>query len=105
MHAIGLIEVNGFVAAVETLDAMLKTANVEFVTWEKKLGGRLVTIIIKGEVSAVQEAISNGKNKADKITRTVAHAVIPNPHSEIMRMINISAEKLLNAYGGEINEF
>ncbi|WP_434564713.1 BMC domain-containing protein [Thermoanaerobacterium thermosaccharolyticum] len=105
MYAIGLIEVNGFIAAVETLDAMLKTANVEFVTWEKKLGGRLVTIIIKGEVSAVQEAILNGKIKADNITKTVAYAVIPNPHQETIKMVNISAGKLFKADGGEINEF
>ncbi|MGF7400602.1 BMC domain-containing protein [Thermoanaerobacterium thermosaccharolyticum] len=95
MYAIGLIEVNGFVTAVEALDAMLKTANVEFVTWEKKLGGRLVTIIVKGDVSAVEEAILNGKIKADNITRTVAYAVIPNPHQETIKMVNISAKSYL----------
>ncbi|WP_434654745.1 BMC domain-containing protein [Thermoanaerobacterium thermosaccharolyticum] len=105
MYAIGLIEVNGYVTAVEALDAMLKTANVEFVTWEKKLGGRLVTIIVKGDVSSVEEAILSGKIKADNITRTVAYAVIPNPHPETMKMVNISAGKLFKVDGGEINEF
>ena len=53
MKAIGLIELPNFVDAVEAVDIMLKTAEVKFLTWEKKLGGRLVTIIIQGEVSAV----------------------------------------------------
>ena len=49
----GLIEIPSTTAAIDVLDIMCKTADVEFVTWEKKLGGRLVTIIVEGEVSAV----------------------------------------------------
>ncbi|WP_026487272.1 BMC domain-containing protein [Caldanaerobius polysaccharolyticus] len=105
MNAIGLIEITGLVAAIEALDAMLKAADVEFLTWEKRLGGRLVTVIVKGEVSAVQEAISTGKVRADEITRAVAWAVIPSPHPETMRMISISASKISNNRLGGINEF
>ena len=56
-NALGFFEISGVVAAVNALDIMCKTADVQFVTWEKKLGGRLVTIIIRGNVSAVKEAI------------------------------------------------
>ena len=55
--ALGFFEISGVVAAVNALDIMCKTSDVEFVTWEKKLGGRLVTIIVRGNVSAVKEAI------------------------------------------------
>lgn len=105
MGAIGLIEVSGLVAAIEGLDSMLKTANVEFLTYEKKLGGRLVTIIIRGTVSDVTEAIENAKVKASRLGRVVASAVIPNPHEEVMKMVKISAEKLRGIKSGEINEF
>ena len=64
-NSLGFFEISGVVAAVNALDLMVKAADVEFVTWEKKLGGRLVTVIIRGEVSAVRAAIDaadkNGK--------------------------------------------
>ena len=94
MEALGFIEVSGTVAAVEAVDSMLKTADVKFVTWEKKLGGRLVTIIVRGDVAAVTEAIEVGSIRANAITKTVAHAVIGNPHPEILKMIKISSAKL-----------
>ncbi|MCM8710023.1 BMC domain-containing protein [Clostridium sp. SYSU_GA19001] len=103
MGAVGFLEVSGLVAAIEGLDSMLKTADVEFLTYEKKLGGRLVTIIIKGSVSAVNEAIENAKVRAGRLGKVVASAVIPNPHEEVMRMIRLSAQKLPNVKSGEIN--
>ena len=43
--ALGFFEISGVVAATDALDIMCKAADVEFVTWEKKLGGRLGTVI------------------------------------------------------------
>ena len=53
----GFIEITGVVAAIDALDIMCKTADVELASWERKLGGRLVTIIVEGDVSAVTEAV------------------------------------------------
>ena len=39
----GFIEITGVVAAINALDIMCKTADVELASWERKLGGRLVT--------------------------------------------------------------
>lgn len=91
MKSIGLIELPNLADAVEALDIMLKTADVKFLTWEKKLGGRLVTIIVQGEVSAVTESVEAAKHMAKG--NIVASAVIANPHSETMKMVAISAEK------------
>ena len=90
-NALGFFEISGVVAAVNALDIMCKTADVQFVTWEKKLGGRLVTIIIRGNVSAVKEAIE----AADKggIKKPVGKAVIANPHEEIERIVKKSADR------------
>ena len=57
MKSLGFIEVSGVVAAVDALDIMCKSADVEFVTWERKLGGRMVTVVVTGSVSDVTEAI------------------------------------------------
>ena len=42
-QAYGFFEIPSVTAAVVAVDIMCKTAEVEMVTWEKKLGGRLVT--------------------------------------------------------------
>ena len=91
-NSYGFIEISCVAAAVDALDIMCKTANVEFVTWERKLGGRLVTIIVRGDVSAVTEAVEAAA--AHAIKKPVAKAVIANPHSETERMVAISAARL-----------
>ena len=91
MKAIGLIELPNCTDAIQALDVMLKTADVKFLTWEKKLGGRLVTIIIQGEVSSVTEAVEAAKHRA--VGRIVASAVIANPHEETMKLVEVSARK------------
>ena len=57
------------VAAVESLDAMCKAADVSLVTWERKWGGRLVTIIVEGTVSDVTAAVDAAKH----ITKEYGH--------------------------------
>ena len=88
----GLIEIPSTTAAIDALDIMCKTADVEFVTWEKKLGGRLVTVIVQGNVSAVTEAVEAAKAMA--IKKPVAAAVIAAPHEEIVRIAKQSASRL-----------
>ncbi len=95
MKAIGLIELPNLADAVEALDIMLKTADVKFLTWEKKLGGRLVTIIVQGQVAAVTESVEAAKHKARG--HIVASAVIANPHEETMKLVAKSAAKLKTA--------
>lgn len=85
----GFIEISGVVAAVDALDIMCKTADVELVTWERKLGGRLVTIVIQGNVSAVSQAVETARSRA--IKEPVAYGVIANPHEEIVRLMKVSA--------------
>ena len=87
----GFIEISGVVAAVDALDIMCKTAGVELVTWERKLGGRLVTIVIQGDVSSVTEAVEAARNSA--IKKPVAYGVIASPHEEIVRLMKISASR------------
>ena len=92
MKALGFIEVSGVVAAVDALDIMCKSSNVEFVTWERKLGGRMVTVVITGSVSDVAEAIECAKRQSR--VPIPASNVIANPHSETVRMVELSASLL-----------
>ena len=89
-NAYGFIEISGVTAAVTALDIMCKTSDSQLVTWERKWGGRLVTIIIKGEVAAVKEAIEAARSNG--ITELTASGVLPNPHPEIIRLIDQSVK-------------
>ena len=79
----GFFEIPSVTAAIDAVDIMCKTADVEMITWEKKLGGRLVTIIIRGDVSA-----------ANGIKEPVCYTVIPSPHEEIIKLINKSVNRI-----------
>ena len=92
--AYGFFEIPSVTAAVVALDIMCKTAEVEMVTWEKKLGGRLVTIIIRGDVSAVKQAMEAAAENG--IRQPVVQVVLPNPHEEIKKLIWQSANRVIS---------
>ena len=92
MKSLGLIEVTGVTAAVDCLDIMCKSADVKLVTWERKLGGRLVTVVVEGDVSAVTAAVENAM--AGGLKKPVAHAVIASPHEETARLMALSASRI-----------
>jgi len=87
--ALGFVELPSLCNAINTLDVMLKTAAVTFETWEKKLGGRLVTIIVSGSVSSVTAAVEAAKQFAD----IKSWLVIAAPHPETVKMVHLSAKK------------
>lgn len=88
-NAIGILEVQGLVASIEGLDAMLKAANVRLIHTEKRLGGRLVTLVITGSVSDVEAAVSAGEKFASKLGKVYGCEVIARPHDEIMKFFDI----------------
>src|SRR5262245_16415547 len=57
--ALGLVETRGLVGMIEAADAMVKTANVVFVGWQKVDAG-LVTAIVRGDVGSVKAATDAG---------------------------------------------
>ena len=77
-EALGMIETRGLVGMIEAADAMVKTANVIFVGWEKVDAG-LVTAIVRGDVAAVQAATDAGAAAARRVGELVAVHVIPRP--------------------------
>ena len=89
MESLGLLEVQGLVAAIEGLDTMLKAAEVRLVHTEKRLGGRLVTLIIAGSVSAVTAAVDAGSARAAELGTVYGCEVIANPHTEILKFFDI----------------
>ena len=85
-NALGLIETRGLVAAVEAVDACLKAANVELMSYRFTTGG-LVCIIVNGDVGAVRAAVDAGSTAAGKIGEVVGVHVIPRPAGDTMNII------------------
>ncbi|MBR2340130.1 MAG: BMC domain-containing protein [Clostridia bacterium] len=87
MKAIALLEVQALVAAIAGLDAMVKAADVELIHVEKRLGGRLVTVVVQGEVSAVEAAAKAGSAAAKEVGNVKLCEVIARPHPEVMKFL------------------
>ena len=81
-EALGMVECMGLVAMIEAADAMVKSANVVLVGYEKIDAG-LVTAIVRGEVAAVKAAVDAGAAAGRKVGQVVATHVIPQPHAEV----------------------
>ena len=87
MKAIALREVQAMVAAITGLDAMVKAADVKLIHVEKRLGGRLVTVVVEGEVSAVSAALEAGAAAAAEVGNVKCKEVIARPHPDVMRFL------------------
>lgn len=82
LNALGMIETKGLVGAIEAADAMVKAANVTLVGKEK-VGGGLVTVLVRGDVGAVKAATDAGAAAAERVGELVSVHVIPRPHGEV----------------------
>lgn len=91
--SLGLVEVSALGHAISMLDEMLKVADVEFVATERKLGGRLVTIVVKGTLSAVKASVDAGEANARANGCFKASQVIARPHPEIYKFLHLDEEK------------
>lgn len=80
--ALGMIETKGLVASIEAADAMVKAANVTLIGKEK-VGGGLITVLVRGDVGAVKAATDAGAAAAQRIGELVSVHVIPRPHGEV----------------------
>ena len=84
--ALGFIETQGFTAVFEAIDSACKAANVE-VIGKEKLGGGYVTVVVKGDVAAVNAAIEAGKAKVEGLGTLIASHVIARPSSSVLALL------------------
>ncbi|GBU09386.1 hypothetical protein AwWohl_05240 [Gammaproteobacteria bacterium] len=80
--AIGLIETLGMGPALAGADSMLKAASVQLIAYEN-IGSTLVSVMIKGDVAAVQAAVDAGVIAATAIGKLTASNVMANPVKSI----------------------
>ncbi len=86
MKALGFIETKGLVGNIEATDAMLKAADVEFIGSDT-IGAGLTTVIVTGEVGAVQAATEAGQEAASRVGELFCVNVIARPHNDLARIM------------------
>jgi ethanolamine utilization protein EutM len=84
--ALGLIETQGFTAVTAATDAACKAANVQVVAKEK-LGGGYVTVVVAGDVAAVNAAVQAGRQAAEGVGKLVSAHVIARPSDGVQRIL------------------
>jgi len=85
-EAIGMIETYGMVGSIEAADAMLKASNVQLVKHELIDGG-IVTVIVEGDVGAVQAAVEAGKAAVARVGTLLSAHVIPRAADDVFTTI------------------
>ena len=85
-EALGMVETKGLVGAIEAADAMVKSANVALVGYEK-IGSGLVTVMVRGDVGAVKASVDAGSAAAAKVGEVVSVHVIPRPHTDVEKIL------------------
>ena len=93
MKALGMIEVNGYLAAVEAADAALKAANVTLIGIEIVKAG-ISNVQVVGDVDAVQASVDAGRAAANSLGLLRSSHVIPRPHEELLKIFpNLEKKK------------
>ena len=85
-EALGMIETRGLTAAIEAADAMVKAAEVTLIG-TTKIGSGLVSVMVRGDVGAVNAAVDSGAAAAEKLGEIVAKHVIPRPHADVEKIL------------------
>ncbi len=94
--ALGMVETKGLVVSIEAADAMTKVAHVRLVCQEE-IGGGLITIMVRGEVGAVQSAVDAGVAAAKRAGELVAAHVIARPHPKVEKLLHQGPAKIVHA--------
>jgi microcompartment protein CcmL/EutN len=93
-RALGLIEVKGYLGAIEAADIALKSANVNLIGCEIVRGG-LVTVKLEGDVSSVKAAVEAVEDSMAKLKILVVAHVIARPDTSIWDIVceNVDGEE------------
>ena len=96
MTALGMVETRGLVASIEAADAMTKVAHVRLVCQEE-IGGGYVTIMVRGEIGAVQASVDAGVAAAKRAGELLAAHVIARPHPMVEKLLYQGPAKVVRA--------
>ena len=97
-EALGMVETKGLVGAIEAADAMVKSANVSLVGYEK-IGSGLVTVMVRGDVRPSRRPWTPGPAPPRRWARSWPSTSSPDPTPTLRRSFPIWR----NRHNGNLN--
>lgn len=85
VESLGMIEVRGYLGAVVAADAALKAADVDLQDVQITSGG-LVTVLLRGDVSAVNASVDAGVSSIDQLGCLISQHVISRLDGQVDKM-------------------
>jgi carbon dioxide concentrating mechanism protein CcmO len=86
--ALGVVSTTSFPAIIGVADAMMKSANVFLVGYEKT-GGSHCSAIVRGGVADVRMAVKAGEETAKQFGQFVGATLIPRPMGDLEKVLPI----------------
>ncbi len=84
--AVGILETRGMAPLIRGADAMIKSAPVHVAGWAS-IGGALVHLMVRGDISSVRTAVQAGKACAGEVGEVYAALDIPSPEEGIAPLL------------------
>lgn len=87
MHpALGVVEVDGYVAMAAAVEAMSKASDVTFIGFQRT-GGYTMTALVSGEISSVEYALNAGVQAAEEAKAAVKTSILVNVDDDVERIV------------------
>ncbi|MEJ2793302.1 BMC domain-containing protein [Iodobacter sp. LRB] len=86
INSLGLLEVRGFVTALEAADAMLKSASVRLIRQYETNPG-WISLVVEGDIASCRAAVDAGVAAAARLGEVVSRQEIGRPDPDVERMI------------------
>ncbi len=89
-EAVGMIQVLGFPGILAVADAMLKSARVTLVEFDKGERGQFY-IVVRGPNSEVQRAMPVGIQTVEEVpgAELINHFIVPNPTDNVVDVLKL----------------
>lgn len=98
-EAVGVIQTLGFPSILAASDAMVKSARVTLVYFDKAESGQFA-IAIRGAVSEVNRAMKEGLRVAEEVFggEVMNHYIVPNPPPNVVDVLPIAHNEVSDPY-------
>ncbi|AZN37532.1 BMC domain-containing protein [Iodobacter ciconiae] len=86
INSLGLLEVRGFVTALEAADAMLKSASVRLIRQYETSPG-WISLVVEGDIASCRAAVDAGAAAAARLGEVVSRQEIGRPDPDVEHMV------------------
>lgn len=87
IESLGVIETSSFSGYLKVMNLLSKMSDIQVFN-KYFLGQGVVSILIQGELGAIQDAVEKGENILSDSNSFIGSHTIPMPHKNLLQVIN-----------------